>query len=167
MDVVTNPSDPWAWVGLAGDFVDVVIPFVGGIGEATRAVDAALDVADALDDAHDTLNVVDSASDSVTTLYRSVSNAEAHDILTTGQFNLPAGGMESKQFAFDLCETQQFGRWAGQNQIVSASIPTSMLKQFDTVGVDTIIFRAGTLTVHADQLEMFNQAVRGTITFLS
>ena len=59
VDVAMNPSDPWAWVGLAGDLIDVAIPFVGGIGEATRAVNAALNVADALDDAHDASKVID------------------------------------------------------------------------------------------------------------
>ena len=34
LDVVLNPTDPWAWAGLIGDAADVVIPFVGGIGEA-------------------------------------------------------------------------------------------------------------------------------------
>lgn len=166
VEVCVNPSDPWAWIGLAGDVLDVAIPFVGGLGEAIHAIDAATEVVDTVDDVHDTLNVVDNTSDSLTTLYRSVSNAEAEDILSTGQFNLPSGGMESKQFGFDLAETQQFGKWAGQDKIVSASIPTKMLNQFYTEGVDTSIFRAGTLTVYGDQLDVFNRAVRGTIRFI-
>ena len=36
-DVVANPANPWAWAGLAGDVIDVAVPFVGGVGEATRA----------------------------------------------------------------------------------------------------------------------------------
>ena len=166
VDVAMNRRDPWAWIGLAGDLIDVAVPFVGGIGEATRAISATVDVVDAVDDVHDTLNVVDNSSDALTTIYRSVSCAEAEDILTTGRFNLPVGGMESKQFGFDLVETQQFGKWAGQDQIVSASIPTKMLDQFYTGGVDTSIFRSGTLTVYGDQLDVFNQAVKGTIRFV-
>ncbi len=38
IDVINNPDDPWAWVGLAGDLVDVIVPCVGGMGEATGAV---------------------------------------------------------------------------------------------------------------------------------
>ena len=53
VDVAMNPSDPWAWVGLAGDIIDVAIPFVGGIGEATRAISATVDVFDTADDIHD------------------------------------------------------------------------------------------------------------------
>ena len=41
VDVCVNPVDPWAWASLAGDVADVLIPFVGGIGEATRAIGAA------------------------------------------------------------------------------------------------------------------------------
>ena len=101
-----------------------------------------------------------------TKVYRSVSNAEAQDIKATGQFNLAPGGMESKQFGFNLAETRQFGNMVGQNTIVSAKIPTNMLNQFYTGGVDTSIFRSGTLTVYGDQLAAFNQAVGGTIKFM-
>ena len=101
-----------------------------------------------------------------TTVYRSVSSAEAQDIKNTGQFNLAPGGMECKQFGFDLSETRQFGTMMGQNIIVSAKVPNSMLNQLDKVGVDPSIFRAGTLTVYGDQLGAFNQAVSGTIKFM-
>ena len=101
-----------------------------------------------------------------TTIYRSVSSAETQDIKNTGQFNLAPGGMESKQFGFNLFETRQFGNMMGQNTIVSARVPNSMLNQLYTGGVDTSIFRAGTLTVYGDQLGAFNQAVSGTIKFM-
>ena len=101
-----------------------------------------------------------------TTVYRSVSNAEAQDIMNTGKFNLAPGGMESKQFGFNLAETRQFGSMMGQNTVVSASVPKSMLSQLYTGGVDTSIFRSGTLTVYGDQLDAFNQAVSGTIKFI-
>ena len=65
-------------------------------------------------------------SDEETGLY-SVSSAEAQDIKATGQFNLAPGGMESKQFGFDLAETRQLGNMIGQNTIVSAKTPTNML----------------------------------------
>ena len=74
--------------------------------------------------------------------------------------------MESKQFGFNLAETKQFGSMMGQDIIVRAKVPTNMLNQFYTGGVDTSIFRSGTLTVYGDQLSTFNQAVRGTIKFM-
>lgn len=53
-EVVANPYDPWAWAGLAGDVADVAIPFVGGIGEATRALRAARKTVGLADNVHDT-----------------------------------------------------------------------------------------------------------------
>ena len=35
VDVVSNPTDVTAWIGLAGDAIDL-IPFVSGVGEITR-----------------------------------------------------------------------------------------------------------------------------------
>ena len=46
------------------------------------------------------------------------------------------------------------------------NVPNSMLSQLYTGGVDTSIFRSGTLTVYGDQLDAFNQAVSGTIRFI-
>ena len=44
VEVCLNPTDPWAWAGLAGDAVDL-IPFVTGVGEATRAAKTTAKVA--------------------------------------------------------------------------------------------------------------------------
>ena len=60
-DVVANPSDVWAWVGLVGDVVDL-IPFVSCVGEATdllRVANKADDIVDAIDDVHDTAKAID------------------------------------------------------------------------------------------------------------
>ena len=62
-EVIQNPSDPMAWAGLAGDVVDVAVPFVSGVGEATKAAGAVADVADAIDDVHDAARVMDNADD--------------------------------------------------------------------------------------------------------
>ena len=43
-----NPTDSWAWAGLAGDTVDL-IPFVTGVGEVTRTVKTVNKVADVTD----------------------------------------------------------------------------------------------------------------------
>jgi hypothetical protein len=53
VDVAMNPSDPWAWAGLAGDIVDVAIPFVGGVGEVVRGVNTARKAAEAADGVKD------------------------------------------------------------------------------------------------------------------
>ena len=69
-EVIANPTDPWAWAGLAGDVVDLV-PFVTGVGEVTRAVKAANKTGDVLtiqkaadftDDAADIIKGLDRSS---------------------------------------------------------------------------------------------------------
>ena len=56
-EVIANPADPWAWLGLAGDIVDLV-PIVSGVGEATKAIGATVKVANAADTATDTIKIV-------------------------------------------------------------------------------------------------------------
>lgn len=117
----------------------------------------------------DAVSVTDSMATSkrgTTTLYRSVSQAEAIDIINTGKFNLPSNGMTAKQFGFDYGETLKFGRWAKQDIIVSARIPTNSLNRFYTQGVDCHIFRNGTLTVYEEDLMYFNQLVKGSIKII-
>ena len=60
VDVVNNPDDVCAWVGLVCDVVDVAIPFVGGLGEVTRAANAVTEVADTVDDLSDAKKVAKS-----------------------------------------------------------------------------------------------------------
>jgi hypothetical protein len=50
VEVAANPADIWAWVGLAGDVVDLV-PFVSGVGEVTKAIGASAKAADNVIDA--------------------------------------------------------------------------------------------------------------------
>ena len=100
------------------------------------------------------------------TIYRSVSAMEAQSIQSTRKFSIIDDGMDCKQFGFDLAETQKFGNKVHQNIIVSARVPKNSLKRFYTVGVDTTIFRHGTLTVCGDELTYFNALVSGTIKFI-
>ena len=53
IEVTANPADVGAWVGLAGDIIDVAVPFVAGVGETVRAVNAGRKIADAADNAND------------------------------------------------------------------------------------------------------------------
>ena len=54
----------------------------------------------------------------------------------------------------------------GQSTIASAEIPTVIIEQFCTIGVDARIFRSGTLTVYGDQLDYFNQSIYGEIQIM-
>jgi hypothetical protein len=54
--VIANPSDTWAWIGLALDVVDVAVPIVSGLGELSDAISIshkAANTLDAVDDSHD------------------------------------------------------------------------------------------------------------------
>ena len=75
-DVIANPDDPWAWVGLAGDIVDL-IPFVSGVGEATDLIRIATKVGDVADDVHDTAKAMDRAKDMVKASERAKSVRQA------------------------------------------------------------------------------------------
>jgi hypothetical protein len=166
LDVCMNPTDPWAWIGLGADLLDLV-PFVTCLGESVRALRTVNGVTNAVQ----IVNKTDDFTDSLTTIYRSVSKAEADDIISTGRFNPSPTGMEAKQFAFNYDETVMFGNSIKppQDIVVSAQLPTSMIPQFyngGVGGIDTAIFKSGTLTVYGEQLDAFNDAVRGTIKFM-
>lgn len=65
VDVCMNPDDPWAWVGLAADAVDL-IPFVTGVGEVTRAVNTTRKIVNKVDDVVDVVHDVGKAVDNIT-----------------------------------------------------------------------------------------------------
>ena len=65
VDVIANPYDPWAWAGLAGDVIDVAVPFVTGVGEVTRAAKVAKETAEVVDDAHAALKTVSNVGDAL------------------------------------------------------------------------------------------------------
>ena len=166
LDVYTNPTDPWAWVGLTADLLDL-IPFVTCLGETVRALRTIEGIANITQVSNRPCNLPNSS----TTIYRSISSAEADDIISTGRFNLSPSGMEAKQFGLNYDETVMFGNTIKPTQhiVVSAELPTSMVPQFyngGTGGIDTTIFKSGTLTVYGEQLDDFNDAIRGTIKFM-
>ena len=63
VEVIVNPTDPWAWAGLAGDVVDVVIPFVGGIGETVDVVKTSARVVEGVDDVVDAAKTLQRTAD--------------------------------------------------------------------------------------------------------
>ncbi len=57
VEVATNPTDPWAWAGLAGDVIDL-IPFVTGAGETVKAIKTTVAIVDKADDVVDTAKTI-------------------------------------------------------------------------------------------------------------
>ena len=64
-EVIANPADPWAWLSLAGDIADVAIPFVGGLGEATKALKAVSNAAGCAEDAGNLIDITTNTLDVV------------------------------------------------------------------------------------------------------
>ena len=58
-DVILDPTNPWAWVCVAGDVVDL-IPFVTGVGETARAIGTTVKY---VDDVLDTAKTAKKAGD--------------------------------------------------------------------------------------------------------
>ena len=51
IEVISNPTDAFAWIGLIGDIIDVAVPFVGGIGETVDFARGLIEGTDSLTDA--------------------------------------------------------------------------------------------------------------------
>ena len=51
VDVIQNPNDVGAWVGLVLDIVDVAVPLISGLGEAADAANAARKISNTATDA--------------------------------------------------------------------------------------------------------------------
>jgi RHS repeat-associated protein len=75
VDIVKNPTDPWAWGSLGADVVCAFIPFVAGGGAAVRGVKLGTKAINAIDNAADTakgiakgVNAVDSIADTGNTV---------------------------------------------------------------------------------------------------
>jgi hypothetical protein len=67
IDVINNPSDVWAWIGLAGDVIGL-LPIVSGVGEATDLIRLGIvggNIIDAADDVYDAAIVIDKGKDAV------------------------------------------------------------------------------------------------------
>ena len=49
-ELAANPTDLWALASFSGDLIDVLIPFVGGLGETARVAKTVIKATDAADD---------------------------------------------------------------------------------------------------------------------
>ena len=86
IEVVQNPDDVSAWIGLALDIVDVAIPFVGGLGEVADAVSAAKKVSNAADDLRDANKAVEAATKSArSSAVRKAWKNEVEQVMRTGK----------------------------------------------------------------------------------
>ena len=82
VDVIENPTDPWAWASLTGDAIDLFTPLLSGCGEATRALRAATTVIDAADTAKDVAKSADAVVDLAKTVHKRWHVGDPIDALT-------------------------------------------------------------------------------------
>ena len=75
VEVCVNPTDPWAWAGLAGDVIDL-IPFVAGVGEVTRAVKTTVKVVDKATDVVDTAKTMYKTADAASDIRKATGSYE-------------------------------------------------------------------------------------------
>ena len=54
-ELAANPTDLWALASFSGDLIDVLLPFVSGVGETVKVVSGVVKVSSAVDDVHDTV----------------------------------------------------------------------------------------------------------------
>jgi hypothetical protein len=69
-EVIANPADPMNWIGAAGDLVDVLVPCLGGVGETIRAINAATEIVEVVDDVHDAAKTANRLGDTADAVFR-------------------------------------------------------------------------------------------------
>ena len=74
-EVCINPTDLWAWAGLAGDIVDL-IPFATGVGETIRGIKLIVKASDAADAVVDAVRTADRVMDATDDLVDAVRTAD-------------------------------------------------------------------------------------------
>ena len=102
--------------------------------------------------------------DQMVRLFRAIGFAEYVSIMETGKFTLRPNGLESKYFGMDFDETLVFANKVFNIHVVAiveTEIESGIL---DIVGdftkVDSSVFKSGTVAIHKDQLDEFNNAIR-------
>jgi len=88
VDVVKNPDDPWAWVGLAADVVSLVVPFAAGGGAVVKALSKADDVIDLAKTADNVADAADTITDIVKVVDNLTDGAETVSDATRGIANI-------------------------------------------------------------------------------
>lgn len=103
-EVCVNPGDVWAWIGLAGDVIDVIVPCVGGLGETVRAA-KSLKKADTVIEIAKATDFTDEAAELVKSLDRSSGFTKSN--LKDG-FNIHTGYKATPDFLKAGKETRKY-----------------------------------------------------------
>ena len=91
VEVVQNPNDVGAWIGLALDVVDVAVPVVSGLGEIADAVNVARKTTQAVDKAKDTAKVIENTTSAAKRLHRPYIRKSTRQAVENAAQRLPDG----------------------------------------------------------------------------
>ena len=142
-EVAVNPVDPWAWIGLVGDIVDVAVPFVGGIGEATRALKAVSTVVDNADNVIDAAKTAYKSADAASDIRRATGS---YEILYKSGYNyVGKGGFQraitsATQHAKDYGDEVAAIMWKPAANKVDAFIDEYALMRKRGVGLENMTY---------------------------
>ena len=91
VEVCINPTDLWAWAGLAGDIVDL-IPVATGVGETIRAIKTTSKVVDKTSDVVDAAKTVYKAADASSNIRKATGTYEI--LYKSGKNYIGKGGFD-------------------------------------------------------------------------
>ena len=107
VDVIKNPDDPWAWVGLAADIVSIVVPCVAGGGAIVKAATKADDIYDGLKFVDEGIDIVDDFHDAGKTTYYMTADVcfVAGTLIHTEDGHMPIEEIKTGQLVWAWDET--------------------------------------------------------------
>ena len=107
--------------------------------------------------------IPDEQSDDVC-LYRAVSAEEFYSIMKIHRFTFHPKGVDVKYFGVDFEETLAFANEIINIDLVAVievSVARAVLNRVgDFIHVDPFLFKSGTVEIHAEQLDEFNNAIK-------
>ena len=114
--------------------------------------------------------VLEMASDDFISIYRAVGSEEFYDIIETNKFSIHPKRAGVKYFGKSFEETLEFANSSigiTSVAIIETIVPRNELEQImDFTQVDISIFKSGTVIIHGDDIETFNNMLVSIIHLL-
>jgi hypothetical protein len=96
-------------------------------------------------------------------LFRAIGESEFHSVMKTKRFSFWRRSAKVKYFANEFEETVEFANKAFATDIVAVLeiiVKKDILERIgDFTNVDTTLFRAGTVEIHPEHLDEFNNSI--------
>ena len=108
-----------------------------------------------------------SSIEDIVSLFRAIGESEFYSVMRTKRFSFWPFSAKVKYFANDFEETLQFADKAFTTDIAAVLEIRIRKDTLDKIGdfthVDTTLFRNGTVEIHPEHLEEFNNSIVGII----